>query len=385
MNKKHIFAITLILFVFAIPVLAQGLEINYPTLGKITSPTNLAEYVRYLFVLSLIAAGIAAFWGVTYGGFKYMTSGDSPEKLGDAKSRITSGLLGLTILLSSYLILTTINPQLVSLNLPGLSTPVPFDEDLNIPPGQKEPSFQFQEIPVGTLINAESANGYFYSDYQGVLHKERLKRIKIISAITEQASEKLKDLVLELRTSLDQCQCQNCKKGTPTIAPCGPGPSECVDTCNKPCEAPDPYTDSCPNRDEIKIKQKKITRFSATFAAFMLENEKVENYIVSSEQVITDLNQLFPAGREIRNLINRMVKVENEQGEYKENMDSLWKELKKLERAEAEITNCSPQATSYDNFANLKEFDLNIEKIKKIDEFKDILPGEDTSTFYCEK
>ncbi|HDL74836.1 MAG TPA: hypothetical protein ENH06_00400, partial [bacterium] len=239
MNKKHIFAITLILFVFAIPVLAQGLEINYPTLGKITSPTNLAEYVRYLFVLSLIAAGIAAFWGVTYGGFKYMTSGDSPEKLGDAKSRITSGLLGLTILLSSYLILTTINPQLVSLNLPGLSTPVPFDEDLNIPPGQKEPSFQFQEIPVGTLINAESANGYFYSDYQGVLHKERLKRIKIISAITEQASEKLKDLVLELRTSLDQCQCQNCKKGTPTIAPCGPGPSECVDTCNKPCEAPD--------------------------------------------------------------------------------------------------------------------------------------------------
>ena len=72
-------------------------------------------------MLSLIIASLAAFFSIVYGGFQHITSAGNPSKLSDARGRIKSGLLGLTILLSSYLILSTINPQLIVLKVPGIN------------------------------------------------------------------------------------------------------------------------------------------------------------------------------------------------------------------------------------------------------------------------
>jgi hypothetical protein len=46
-----------------------------------------------------------------------------PAKLGEAKDRIRSAFFGLILLLGSWLILNTINPQLTTLKMPSLPTP----------------------------------------------------------------------------------------------------------------------------------------------------------------------------------------------------------------------------------------------------------------------
>jgi hypothetical protein len=66
-----------------------------------------------------ISVGIAAILAVimlAIGGFKYMTT-DSVFKMGDAKEQIANALIGLLIVLAAILILETINPNLVSLQV----------------------------------------------------------------------------------------------------------------------------------------------------------------------------------------------------------------------------------------------------------------------------
>jgi hypothetical protein len=77
----------------------------------------LPEYVRYVFNFVVALAGLIVFGVLVYGGVRYLTSVGSPTAQKDARDQIAAGFLGLAILLSSYLILTTINPQLVMLGL----------------------------------------------------------------------------------------------------------------------------------------------------------------------------------------------------------------------------------------------------------------------------
>lgn len=100
----------------------KELEIKYPTVPGAETPTtvkSLPSYINYIFNLSLLIAGLVVFASLLYGGLKYLTSAGSPSAMGDAKDRIFSSLLGLVIILSSYLILTTVNPQLIILKEPG--------------------------------------------------------------------------------------------------------------------------------------------------------------------------------------------------------------------------------------------------------------------------
>ncbi|MBZ9572740.1 hypothetical protein KJA17_00905 [Patescibacteria group bacterium] len=94
----------------------RGLEAEYPKLDEeeITPKTTLPEYVKYIFKFSLIIAAVAAFAVLIYGGFRYLTSAGAPEAMREAKSWMFGGILGLVLLLCSYLILTTINPELIS-------------------------------------------------------------------------------------------------------------------------------------------------------------------------------------------------------------------------------------------------------------------------------
>ncbi len=66
-----------------------------------------------------ISVGIAAILAVVMlaiGGFKYMTS-ESVFNMGEAKEQIANALIGLLIVLAAILILTTINPNIVSLEV----------------------------------------------------------------------------------------------------------------------------------------------------------------------------------------------------------------------------------------------------------------------------
>lgn len=110
--------VTFLAFLFDSFCFAQReLEIEYPAVPGVETPittkTALPEYLRYIFTFAIIIAGLLAFGALIYGGIRYLTSAGDPTKMADARTQVTAGILGLIILLSSYLILNTINPQLI--------------------------------------------------------------------------------------------------------------------------------------------------------------------------------------------------------------------------------------------------------------------------------
>jgi len=126
-NKKTLFLAlvvlitmtTLVLFVPFISV-AKDLEVKYPVLPglkPLSSTTALPELITYVFSFLIFISGLIAFGAVVYAGFLYMTSGAVPAMRAEAKKRIQNVLVGLAILFSSFLILNTINPELVILSV----------------------------------------------------------------------------------------------------------------------------------------------------------------------------------------------------------------------------------------------------------------------------
>ncbi|MBZ9578153.1 hypothetical protein KJA13_03990 [Patescibacteria group bacterium] len=101
----------------------KELEIEYPDVPGgpgLTSKSTIPDYVKYIFNFAIWASGFLALGVLIYGGFQYLTSTGNVEKVRDAKERIASALLGLLILFGSYLILVSINPQLVIFHIPSM-------------------------------------------------------------------------------------------------------------------------------------------------------------------------------------------------------------------------------------------------------------------------
>lgn len=99
----------------------REVEIEYPEIKglKITTiKTPLPQYIKYLFFLVISIAGLTTFAVLIYGGVRWLTSAGNPATLTDAKDQIFSGILGLIILLSSWLFLNTINPELIIFKAP---------------------------------------------------------------------------------------------------------------------------------------------------------------------------------------------------------------------------------------------------------------------------
>lgn len=96
--------------------------------GKETGPVmieetvNVQQYIQYAFNLFIALAAVTAVLVIVYGGFMYMTS-DAYSQKSDGIEKITNALKGLVLILCSYLILRTINPQFVSIPV-GLVTPL---------------------------------------------------------------------------------------------------------------------------------------------------------------------------------------------------------------------------------------------------------------------
>jgi len=100
----------------------KQLETNYPAIPQAVPPTTTAtalpEYVKYIFMFAIVAAGLLALLMMVIAGVQWSASVGNPGKMQDAKDKIFSALLGLAILVSSWLILNTINPQLTYLREP---------------------------------------------------------------------------------------------------------------------------------------------------------------------------------------------------------------------------------------------------------------------------
>lgn len=118
MKKNKKFFIVFLIGFFSFPIiicLAQTLEIDYPTLptGETISPgTSLPPYLKYMFSLGIWIGFAAAILSLIVAGIFYLLSPAKPEFRAKAKDRITGVVSGLILLLTTYLIITTINPEL---------------------------------------------------------------------------------------------------------------------------------------------------------------------------------------------------------------------------------------------------------------------------------
>jgi hypothetical protein len=85
-------------------------------IGNSWTSGGLSGFLNNMLGLSVaIAAGLAIIM-LAIGGFKYMTT-DSVFSMGSAKEQIGDAIIGLLIVLLAVLLLSTINPDLVSLKI----------------------------------------------------------------------------------------------------------------------------------------------------------------------------------------------------------------------------------------------------------------------------
>ncbi len=274
-NKTYFVIIFLALLLGAFLISAQGreLEIQYPELGGIqpkTTSISPQEYVKYIFNFALWIIGITAFGSLILGGVRFLTSVGSPSKRTDAKNQITVAVLGVAILLGSYFILYSINPQLTILESKEIekveiTPPDPFElpevtTSINV------------ELPIETMLK-ESTYGLF-----GI---GRITRIKNIAGETTETAHNVKHWSDKLKETSEDCTC---------LSPCGTGcltpvcegkcemkEGECKQSCAPLYCTSDPC---CKVREKLtEIKLKNITSINE----LQEQNKKTEEEILSIE------------------------------------------------------------------------------------------------------
>ena len=78
-------------------------------------------WVANFYQFALLISGVLAFGAIVYGGVLHAISAGNPSKQSEGKSWIWSALIGLLLLGGAYIILNTVNPRLLDLNLPELA------------------------------------------------------------------------------------------------------------------------------------------------------------------------------------------------------------------------------------------------------------------------
>ncbi len=85
--------------------------------GETPAVYTLTSYLSGMIKLLVAVAGAIAVLMLVIGGAQYVAGGISPSAKSDAKERITNAVVGLILVLTSYLILNSIDPRLVKFDL----------------------------------------------------------------------------------------------------------------------------------------------------------------------------------------------------------------------------------------------------------------------------
>lgn len=130
MIKKIIFIFVLFIVLGFNFVLADSADIacknyNYPWCGD--KPKGIADLVGKFYGYALAAVGVAALGAIIYGGILHTVSAGNASQQSEARAWIWGAVTGVALLLGAYLLLNTINPELVKLKEPGI-TPVKIEK-----------------------------------------------------------------------------------------------------------------------------------------------------------------------------------------------------------------------------------------------------------------
>jgi hypothetical protein len=113
--KKKIKIIISLLFLYLIPLTSLAADYKLmeeiPGFGK---PENFPDYLMAIYKFGLGAIGVCAMFMIMIGGYMYLTSAGNNTQTSKAKEIITDAIAGLVLALVSYILLYTINPDLVN-------------------------------------------------------------------------------------------------------------------------------------------------------------------------------------------------------------------------------------------------------------------------------
>ena len=140
-NTFFIFCLFVFLFisVFSFPAtkVSADLEVHYPTIAgqTLTKDTKLPDFVLYLFNAGIFFGFIAVLISLVIAGIMYFLSPISSDARAIAKDRVSGAISGLLILTFTYLIITTINPQLRIFSMTSGPKYTPQEQPKKIDPG----------------------------------------------------------------------------------------------------------------------------------------------------------------------------------------------------------------------------------------------------------
>jgi len=127
MKPKKILIIITLLFIFCYSSFTvfnvyadYKIEVSIPGGTQTNTSVDLSGYIKNLYVFGLALVVISALGALVLGGFMYMLPSGTITTQEEAKKYIWGAISGLILALAAYLILYTINPDLVNLNKPDL-------------------------------------------------------------------------------------------------------------------------------------------------------------------------------------------------------------------------------------------------------------------------
>ena len=123
MKKVALTILFIIILGFVSLSTIQALELDLSFAEPGVADSNIAGYIVRIYQFGVGIAGVLAVGMIVAGAIYYSVSAGNPDKQRDAKGMITGALWGIALLLGSFLILNTINPQIVKLEPPGGSLP----------------------------------------------------------------------------------------------------------------------------------------------------------------------------------------------------------------------------------------------------------------------
>jgi len=90
--------------------LSQSVNLNGQTIqGPLdTNIQTLGDLINKILVFLMPAAGLILLFVLIWGGFDFMMAQGNPEKIKSAWGKITSGIIGFILLITSYLIVRLI-------------------------------------------------------------------------------------------------------------------------------------------------------------------------------------------------------------------------------------------------------------------------------------
>lgn len=201
-KKASIFILlTLTILLLAVFCFAQReMEVPLPEMSSENLPF-LPDYIKYIFNFAIGIAGFVAFGCLIYGGVRHIISAGNPTAMADANDQIFSGLIGLIVILGSWLLLTTINPQLIVLRASREPTP-PTEESIGVylckdVAGKDCQIFTTDQVDLGDLkkqvryVKFENPED---SDYGVVLHEEKYYKGRCAICLGDGCSPGLNDV-----------------------------------------------------------------------------------------------------------------------------------------------------------------------------------------------